>query len=505
MSTLTVRARSLRWRLLAATAVALLLALLVAGLLLAKLFGHEVTRQFSSQLATQLDQVTARLDFDAQGLPQIDTGALSDPRWQQPYGGLYWQLDKAASPGSAASTLQRGVLRSRSLWDTTLQLEADTLATGVVHEHTIAGPDDAPLLVLERTVSPGSPIEGNHTGSPWRLLVAADLRPTQAAAHRFNGVLALSLALLWGLLCLAALAQVGVGLAPLKALKQALAQVHAGHAQRLQGPFPSEVQPLIDDFNAVLDRNAEVVARARTQAGNLAHALKTPLAALQQAAATTLQQTGAASPQQPGPASDLASLVQEQVGMARRQVDWHLARTRAAGAQGAASTRVPVQPVVQGLLRVMQRVHAERGLQLLAVPMPAEWAFAGELQDLQEMLGNLLDNACKWARSTVQVSAQLGTKAAASSGAPSLTLVVQDDGPGIAADQRAAAMARGSRLDESVPGTGLGLAIAQDLAGLYGGSVKLLAADGGGLRVELCLPFAQGPAPLSPARPAGPA
>ena len=183
--------------------------------------------------------------------------------------------------------------------------------------------------------------------------------------------------------------------------------------------------------------------------------------------------------------------MQEQVGVARRQVDWHLARTRAAGAQGAASTRVPVQPVVQGLLRVMAHVHAERALHLVAAPMPADWAFAGELQDLQEMLGNLLDNACKWARSTVQISAALTARQTPPGSPHSLMLVVQDDGPGIVADQRAAAMARGSRLDESVPGTGLGLAIAQDLAGLYGGSVTLLAAAGGGLRVELCLPGAQ--------------
>lgn len=464
-------ARSLRLRLLAATLVALLVALALAGLLLAGLFRDHVLRQFAATLTVQLDQVTAQLAFDAAGRPQIDPQALTDPRWSRPYSGLYWQVDA----GTGAAT-QRALLRSRSLWDAELNAPADAVADGAVHVHEIAGPAGARLLLAERTVrSDAAP------GMTWRLLVAGDLNETGAAVARFNGVLALSLAGLLLLLGAAALAQVAVGLAPLRALQRALTAVQEGRHQRLEGHFPAEVQPLIDDFNAVLDRNAEVVARARTQAGNLAHAVKTPLAAMAQAAATAIQ-----SPQA---AAELAPLVQEQVAMARRQVDWHLARSRAAAAQGLPGVRTAVGPVLAGLLRVMAQVHAARGLALVCDPVPPGWAFAGESQDLQEMLGNVLDNACKWARRAVHVHAALQAEA----GANRLRIVVDDDGPGIDAARRDAVLARGARLDESTPGSGLGLAIVHELAGLYGGRIELGEAPAGGLRVALTLPGTAGP------------
>jgi signal transduction histidine kinase len=456
---------SLRFRLLAATLVALLVALLLAGVGLAGLFRDHVMRQFEAALAAQLDQVTARLVFDAAGRPQLDASGLSDPRWSRPYSGLYWQVD-----GAAGGSSQRGMLRSRSLWDATLAVATDALADGAMHVHQVPGPDGAPLLLVERTV------RSDAAGASWRLLVAADLRETQAAVARFNGVLAASLAVLLVLLCAAAVAQVAVGLAPLRALQRALGAVHDGRSSRLQGGFPAELQPLVDDFNAVLGRNAEVVARARTQAGNLAHAIKTPLAAMAQAAA--------AAAQRPQAAADLPGFVQQQVAVARRQVDWHLARSRAAAAQGLPGARVAVAPVLAGLVRVLQRVHAGRDLVFDCAPVDPGCHFAGEAQDLQEILGNVLDNACKWARHEIHISA-----AAVDAGAgPRLQIVVQDDGPGIDAGRRDAVMARGARLDESVPGSGLGLAIVQELVGLYGGSVSLDAAAGGGLRVALNLP-----------------
>lgn len=469
--------RSLRFRLLAATLAALAVALVLAGLLLSSLFRDHVLRQFSQALTAQLDQITARLEFDAAGRPQIDPLALSDPRWSRPYSGLYWQVD------GAGLVQQRGVLRSRSLWDAALSLPKDVLADGVVHVHEGTGPDGAALLLVERTVKRDRGGDGGGdaggddvVGTPWRLTVAADLRETAAAVERFNGVLAASLATLFVLLCAAALAQIAIGLAPLRALQRTLAGVRAGTSPKLDGRFPSEVQPLVDDFNAVLDRNAEVVARARTQAGNLAHAIKTPLAAMSQAAAVALQR--------PETGAELAALVEEQVGVARRHVDWHLARARAAAAQGVPGARVPLQPVIHGLLRVLERVHAERGIALRCLPMAPDLAFAGEVQDLQEVLGNLLDNACKWARLEVQVSA-----ASLGSGPGSrLQIVIDDDGPGIDPDRRESVMARGTRLDESVPGSGLGLAIVHELVGLYGGSVRLQAAPTGGLRVEIELP-----------------
>jgi signal transduction histidine kinase len=459
-------ALSLRWRLLAATLVALLVALVLAGLLLAGLFKDHVHRQFATALTVQLDELTARLEFDAAGTPQLDAGSLSDPRWRRPYSGLYWQLDAWA--GEAKS----GVLRSRSLWDTTLAAPRDALPDGRVHQHEIAGPGDTKLLLLERTLRRGG------STSPWRLLVAADLQATDAAVQRFNGMLALSLGGLLLLLCAAAAAQLAVGLAPLRALQRAVGAVQAGESPRLEGRFPAEVQPLIDDFNGVLDRNAEIVARARTQAGNLAHAIKTPLAAMSQAAATARRQ--------PDTAADLAMLVQEQVVVAQRHVDWHLARARAAAAHGLPGAHAPLAPVVEGLVRVMARVHAERGLGLYCTAIAPGLAFAGEAQDLQEMLGNLLDNACKWARHEVTLRAEALPKARH----PRLRIVIEDDGPGIDPARRDAVLIRGARLDESVPGSGLGLAIVRELAGLYGGTLAIASSAAGGVSVTLELPAA---------------
>lgn len=452
---------SLRMRLLAATVVALALALVLAGIFLSGLFRTHVLHQFQTTLTQQLDQLTARLEFDPAGQPLIDPQTLSDPRWQKPYSGLYWQIDRLGADGQTRS----GVLRSRSLWDTGLALDADALVDGDLHVHQGTGPQGASLLMLERTVR-----TAEHPGTRWRLMVAGDLQETSQAVDRFTGVLVASLAGLGVLLVLAALAQVAVGLSPLHTLQRALVGVREGRVQRLQGQFPAEVQPLIHDFNSVLDRNTEVVARARTQAGNLAHALKTPLAVMHQAASAGT------------PDAELARLVLEQVGLSRRHIDWHLAHARVAASQRLPGLRTPLGPAVDGLLRVMERVHAQRQLKLKRGNFPSDWAFAGEAQDLQEMLGNVLDNACQWARGTVLVDA--------SRPGSQLQVTVDDDGPGIAPGRREAALARGMRLDETTPGSGLGLAIVADLAALYGGGLALDDSPLGGLRVRLSLPAA---------------
>ena len=471
-------ASSLRVRLLAATLVAVAVALLLAGVFLDRLFREHVMRQLEGALTAQLDQVTARLEFDATGAPRIDPQALSDPRWTRPFSGLYWQLDERRDGVPRA-----GVLRSRSLWDHVLALDGDVLADGEVHLHRARGPQGAPLVVVERTVRGEARAPGERADPVpsvrWRLLVAADSRAASEAVSRFTGALVAALAVLLLLLGAAALAQVAVGLSPLRALQRALGDVREGRAARLQGRFPVEVQPLIDDFNRVLDLNAEGVARARTHAGNLAHAIRTPLTVLAQAAASAQGRPDAR-------AGDLARLVDEQVALARRQVDRHLARSRAAAASRLPGARAPVLPSLRGLVRVLERVHADRGIALRLEPsgFAVSATFAGEEQDLQEMLGNVLDNAFKWARTELRVEVRpVDDRAGAW-----LRVVVDDDGPGVAPAERDAVMQRGVRADESVPGSGLGLAIVDDLAALYGGEVTLSDGPLGGLRVELVLP-----------------
>lgn len=458
-------AGSLRLRLLGATLATLVVALVGAHVWLGGLFRDHVLQQFEVSLSQQLDQLTARLEFDAGGRPFIDPRGMSDPRWEKAYSGLYWQVERM--PGGAEAP--RDMLRSRSLWDAALPLPDDAppdeaLADGALHRHDSTGPRGERLRVIERSLQAPAPAT-----SRWRLAVAGDVQETMAAVDHFSGVLAASLGGLGLLLALAAWAQVAVGLAPLQAMQAGLQRVRSGQAQRLQGRFPSEVQPLIDEFNGVLDRNAEVVQRARAHAGNLAHALKTPLAILGQAA------------REEGPTA-FASLVGDQVRVAQRHMHWHLARARAAATQHLPGQRTRVEPVVSGLLRAMGKLHAERSLDLrLDMPSP-EPAFAGEEQDLQEMVGNLVDNACRCARSAVCVSV-------AGDGAD-LHITVDDDGPGIAAEQRAHVLQRGVRLDESGGGSGLGLAIVVDLARLYGGELTLECADAGGLRARLRLPAA---------------
>jgi signal transduction histidine kinase len=465
---------SLQWRVLLATLTGLAVALALAWVMLNSLFRDHATQAFQADLQAHLEQLTARLEFDAQGQPQIDATTLSDPRWQKPYSGRYWQLDARRTAGG----LQSGVLRSRSLWDQALSLPNDVVPDGAVHMHQLTGPTGEPVLALERSVR-----ATETRADVWTLVVAADARDTQRAIDHFGGALAASLGVLLVLLGLAAVAQVWFGLAPLRALQQAVADLGEGRTTRLQGHFPAEIQPLADDFNRTLQRQEDGLARARTQAGNLAHALKTPLAVMLQAA----QSAATAGP--PSAVDELASLVREQVARARQHVDWHLSHARASASARVPGIRAEVAPAVAGLFRVMARVHVQRGLHLAWAEAAPGLAFAGEVQDLQEMLGNLIDNACQWAHTQVSVSAGQRLPMAPEDGAM-LTVVVADDGPGIPPAHRQDMLTRGARLDEAVPGSGLGLAIVADLAALYGGQLTLAQSELGGLAATLTLPLA---------------
>ena len=452
-----IPAGSLRLRLLAGAAVWIVVALAVAGVVLAALFRAHVERRLEAELAVHLDQLAAALEAAPDGGLSL-AREPNDPRFRRPYSGLYWQVSAAA--GEPA-------LRSRSLWDTVLRLPPDLLADGQVHRHRVAGPAGQALIALERTILlPDAP--GAH-----RLVAAVDATEVASATAAFARPLALSLAVLALALIAAAAVQVEVGLRPLGGLRTGLAAVREGRAKRLRGRFPSEVRPLVEDLNALLEHNEAVIARARTQAGNLAHALKTPLSVLANDAAAM-----AAGGVLPGAAGSL----RQQVRLMRRHIDHHLARARAAAAVAVPGARVPVRPCAEAIGRALGRLHAGRKLEL-TVAVPPDHVFRGERQDLEEMLGNLMDNACKWARRRVEVASRR-------EGGGHLVVAVDDDGPGLPAERREAAFAAGVRLDESVPGTGLGLAIVRDLAELYGGGIVLRDSPLGGLRAELRLPSA---------------
>lgn len=459
---------SLRLRLLAGTLFWIAASILVAGWGLGSLFRQHVASQFHAELTTHLDHLTAQLVLDQGGRPGLAL-PLSDPRLSRPYSGYYWQIDLVS--GSVGNNpAVAGQLRSRSLWDHVLMVPPDTPADGEIHRHRIPGPEGRMLGMVERSVR----IDEAADGKPriFRLIAAADESLMSEPVARFSGSLWLALGLLGAGLVTAALVQVFIGLAPLRTLHIALGRVRSGETRQLEGAFPQEIMPLIEEFNIVLTQNAEVVERARTHAGNLAHALKTPLSVLANAAGD--KDAGHAA------LPELARLVVDQVDIARRQVDYHLARAQAAAASRMPGAKTMLHPVVEGLARAMRRIHAGRQLELVIRPFPESLGFRGEAQDLQEMLGNLLDNACKWARWKVELNAQ-------SDGA-TLSITIDDDGCGLAAEKRDVVMRRGVRADQQVAGSGLGLAIVDDLARLYGGRVALADSPLGGLRAELTLP-----------------
>ena len=431
---------SLRLRLLAGTLAWVLLSVLLAGWGLRALLREHITQQLQQQLVVQLDALSGSIDSLPGGRVRVEH--QPDARLQQPLSGLYWQIDRlGANP-------QPGLARSRSLWDQVLSLSGAEGHTLLAVVRTLQLPeDDAP---------------------PLRLVVAGDEALIAEPLQRFTRLLGMALAILALGLALAVVLQLHLALRPLHLLRTRLAAVRAGQAAQLAGQFPQELQPLVAEFNHVLRENADMVQRARTQAGNLAHAVNTPLTILANAAA-----------QDPGP---LAQLVSEQVASARRQVDAHLARARAAAAVRATGLATPALPIVQALVRTMARLHAGRQVQFSVAEGAQAGLFRGEEPDLYEMLGNLLDNAGKSARQQVQVDVQCADG--------QLCFTIDDDGPGIAPELRQRMFARGVQLDEQRPGSGLGLDIVRTLAHTYGGRIEVLDAPLGGARLRLWLPQA---------------
>jgi signal transduction histidine kinase len=272
----------------------------------------------------------------------------------------------------------------------------------------------------------------------------------------------------------ATVVQVRYGLKPLRAIEQGLADIRSGRARRLEGDLPAEIEPLRAELNALIQSNQDTIERARTQVGNLAHALKTPLAVMINEA----REEG----------SPFGDKVVEQGDIMRDQINHYLDRARVAAQLGVIGTVTEVESVLRGLIRAVSRIYRDRHIDLAAACPPGV-RFRGERQDLEEMLGNLLDNACKWAGSRVKVSVSL-READAQRSLRVVEITVEDDGPGLNTDQRAQAVKRGRRLDESKPGSGLGLSIVADLVQGYGGTFHLDAAATGGLSARLVLPAA---------------
>lgn len=449
-----MRPKSVAVRLVLGAGLWIAAALVAGGLALSSLFRDSVERSFDARLVVLLESLVAASEVSADG-GLILTRAIGEPRFEQVYSGWYWQID-----GVGALPL-----RSRSLWDQLLLPpptgEATATADSEALQREAQGPDGQRLRLATRDIL----LPGRST--PVRFSVGAERNELDQEINKFDATLFWALSGLGIGLLAAVFIQVRFGLQPLRRVGTALAAVRTGQATRLEGEFPTEIRPLADELNMLLAHNAAVVERARTHVSNLAHGLKTPLSVLTNEADAA-----------PGP---LADAVRRQTTVMRRHVDHYLSRARAAASGQVLGARTEVMPVIEDLRRALARIHADRGLALV-VAGDAGAAFRGERQDLEEMLGNLIDNACKWARGRVRVSAVVqGVR---------LCVTIEDDGKGLAEAERETVFQRGLRLDEAVPGSGLGLAIVRDIADLYGGGVTLGRSALGGLEAVLDLPAA---------------
>jgi signal transduction histidine kinase len=458
-----MRLNSLALRLFFSATTWTVLILVITGIVLSSIYRAAVERAFDRRLGVYLRTLVADV-----ATPEENGGkfpqSIGEPLFELPLSGWYWQVTRLDAPTP-------DVRSSRSLWDGTLPHLADlgaSSAAGAARQGYAEGPEGQPLRIIERTIDLGE--EGRYL-----VAVAGDAAEIDDETHSFDGALIITFGVLAIVLLLITTFQVRFGLAPLKRISEGLAAIRSGAAERLEGAFPLEIAPLARETNALLDANREIVTRARTHVGNLAHALKTPISVMLNEATTHR-------------GDPLASKVQEQTEIMRDQVTRHLERARLAARVAVIGTVTDVRTVVTALARTMEKIHDHRGI-AIDIDAPEGARFRGEQQDLEEMVGNLVDNACKWAQSRVAVEVLL-EKPDPADDRRIVRILVDDDGPGLSPQEREQVARRGRRLDETKPGSGLGLSIVLELASLYGGSLTLGTAPIGGLRADLVLPGA---------------
>lgn len=439
-------AGSLRWRLLLGAAVTILAALVVAWMFMTVLFERHLERRQEAELVRDGLRLASALSLTADGQPVVAAQPM-DPRLQKPAGGYYWQVSTRA-----------GVVRSRSLWDAVLPAPVDPSADDW-RMRRVDGPFQQPVSIVERV------LKLDAGGAPVLVQLALDTRPLATARAEFGRELAVFLAALWLVLSAAAWLQVKLGLRPLESIRGDLAAMRDSASTRLSASNLREIQPLTDAINRLADAREHDLEHARRRAADLAHGLKTPLAAMA-AQSRRARDEGA---------TKAADGMDRSIAAARATIEAELARVRIAAIGRAPGAPAQVRSTVERLVTVLE--HTDKGGQLaFAIDIPASLQLAVQQEDLSEMLGAVLDNAVKYARRQIHVSAAAG---------PEWTsLTVEDDGPGISTDRAGDALMRGGRLDEAGTGTGLGLAIARELVEATGGSIDLDQAALGGLRVR---------------------
>jgi signal transduction histidine kinase len=456
-----MRANSLALRLFLSATAWTVIILLVTGVVLSSLYRQAVERAFDRRLGVYLRTLVADIaspEEAGEKFPQ----SLGEPLFELPLSGWYWQVTRV-DPGKTE------VRSSRSLWDGGLPHLRDQGIPGSADGSRagyVGGPEDQRLRLVERNVDLGD--EGHYL-----VAIAGDAAEISDETRSFDQALIITFSILTAVLLLTTTFQVRFGLAPLKRITDGLAAIRSGSAERLTGKFPEEIAPLARETNALIETNREIVERARTHVGNLAHALKTPLSVMvNEATAHGTEPFG--------------QKILEQADIMRDQVARHLERARLAAGLTVVGSVTQAAPVVTALARTMEKIHRDKNL-TIDVHADETAQFQGERPDLEEMVGNLVDNACKWATSRVAIEV-VRERPDAASERQVVRVVVDDDGRGLSPSEREQVAKRGRRLDETKPGSGLGLSIVLELAGLYGGGQTLGTAPLGGLRAELVLP-----------------
>ena len=460
-----MKVNSLAFRLFVTAAVWTLVILPVAGLAIDYVRQRELASSHDTRLSQLLTLIIAFSTDHGGSEPRFPRN-VGEPLFEVTHSGWYWQITPlGSSPGRR--------MVSASLASEILALpSASNIApdSNNIRWTEATGPLGEPLRVGETVFSLGDEeVQYNYS-----YVVAGNQDFVDARIDEFRLPLVMALALAGLGLVGATFVQVRYGLKPLEAIERGLADVRSGRAQRLEGDLPAEIEPLRAELNALIRANQDTIERARTQVGNLAHALKTPLAVMINEAREERTPFG--------------NKIVEQGEIMRDQVNHYLDRARVAAQVGVIGTVAEVDGVARGLIRAVSRIYRDRHIEITA-ECPPGTRFRGERQDLEEMLGNLLDNACKWAASRVQLKVTM-LEPDAQRPTRMMQIVVEDDGPGLNGEQRAQAVKRGRRLDESKPGSGLGLSIVADLVQIYGGSFALDVAPAGGLSARLILPAA---------------
>ncbi|QPK04007.1 ATP-binding protein [Vibrio kanaloae] len=441
----TLKNTSLKSRLLLAAAFWLGAMILAAGIGIPKLVNDYLVDDMKQQLGLTMDELTANIETNNHGA-LIMAERLSDPRLNQPYSGIYWR----------AST-QDQIIRSRSLWDKDLTIKRSPINTSV------KGPKEEKLIYIEQD------IYLPELSDPVTITIGMNDNSLESTLNQLTGQVWLILLLLFvGVLLLIGI-QVSWSLLPLNKMQRELALLRKGEQQGLSDNYPKEVSPLVSDLNALLFHYQELLERARNHAGNLSHALKTPLSVLK----NEIERLP----------DDEKKLLQEPIHQIQSQIDYHLGRARMAGAMNILSVKSSPCERVEAIAMAFDKVYADNGVTMVN-ELDLELDVAVEKTDLDEMLGNLLENSYKWARSIIRVHAKELTGG-------NVELIVEDDGQGIPEEKLEQVTKRGVRLDETTPGTGLGLNIVNEMAHSYRGSLTLRKSSMGGLRASLILKVSQ--------------